>query len=608
MESVWKNPFLLEMKVADIISRQAKHGTQFNHRRCQWLIHTLNEKITVIDHELVPMLPKMLNKGTSYSKPFLKSGGFAKFPGVYAERVGLKREEVGGPFTAVWYTPFDTGKTDKVKSEMFNMGWMPTEWNSKKMPFQTYRYRKRLQRISYKEFMQEWDPVEAQEMDTLVQGYINNHFTGRSRGYMKALVHELGFKGKKAPTFDAIKKRLISNPFWPTSAKITEESFNSLPEGSRVGLLLKQRGILSHRRSFLKGLVEKYHERGDGKLSGEANPCATPTARMRHKIIVNVPAGRAVLGKQCRGLFTGDYNGESPSRVIRKYDPEKVKQGLQRKCNNFLEVYNDKKDKWERSGYWCILIPAGHDAFVGGDGAGLELRMLTHYLISVSKTMLAEAEEAGNKAAIDKYSASLKSAYEYKEILLTGDIHSHNQHLAGLPTRDAAKTFIYAFLYGAGDANLGGQLGADAARGSELRATFLRECPCIPVLIEWVQDHAKKHGWVPALDGRKLIMRRDEHTGEVMSHKALNTMLQAAGSIVMKYASVFLDNWNKRDRLSCHEILFVHDEIQFTCKWEDVTRLRANIDRCVAKAGEHLDMDCELASDSMFGANWYHTH
>ncbi|MGL6098836.1 MAG: DNA polymerase, partial [Fusobacteriaceae bacterium] len=368
--------------------------------------------------------------------------------------------------------------------------------------------------------------------------------------------------------------------------------------------------ILCHRRSFLQGLVDKFHERGDGKLSGEANPCATPTARMRHRIIVNVPAARAMLGKQCRGLFTGDYNGVSEARVIPKYDPEKIKNGTQRRMggSNYLESWNDGKQKWERAGYYNLYVPRGFDAFVGGDGAGLELRMLTHYLIAVSKKLLQQAQEDRNLDGIARYEAALRSAYQYREVLLNGDIHSHNQRLAGLPTRDAAKTFIYAFLYGAGDANLGGQLGFGADRGAELRNTFLRECPCIPVLIEWVQQHAAKYGWVPAIDGRRLIMRRDESTGEVMTHKALNTMLQAAGSIVMKYAGCFLDNWNKRDKLVCAQVIMMHDEYQFSCKWEDIPQLRANIDLCVAKAGEYLEMECPLASDSMLGANWYHTH
>lgn len=103
-------------------------------------------------------------------------------------------------------------------------------------------------------------------------------------------------------------------------------------------------------------------------------------------------------------------------------------------------------------------------------------------------------------------------------------------------------------------------------------------------------------------------MRRDPNTGEVMSHKALNTMLQAAGSIVMKYACVFLDNWNKRDKLNCHQVIMMHDEFQFTCQWEHVKQLRRNIDSCVKRAGEYLKMECPLASDSMLGADWFGTH
>lgn len=285
MESAWKSPFLLEMKVADIISRQAKHGTEFNYRSAQWIIHTLNEKIVNIDSVLIPLLPKMLNKGTEYRKPFKLNGEFSKWPGEYAARQGLLRSEVGGPFTALWYTPFDPSKVSRVKDVMLDIGWMPTEWNFKKMPFQTFKYKRRLSnsKMTYHKFINEWDREEALVMDGLVNDFIKAHFTNKSKNYMKAILTAIGFNVKvKVPTFDMIKKQLLLKPFWPTSAKLTEDSFESLNEGdSKAALLLKDRGILAHRRSFLQGLVEKYHERGDGKLSGEANPCATPTARMR---------------------------------------------------------------------------------------------------------------------------------------------------------------------------------------------------------------------------------------------------------------------------------------------------------------------------------------
>jgi hypothetical protein len=36
---------------------------------------------------------------------------------------------------------------------------------------------------------------------------------------------------------------------------------------------------------------------------------------------------------------------------------------------------------------------------------------------------------------------------EYQEVILSGDIHTHNQHLAGLDKRDYAKTFNTIGVY-----------------------------------------------------------------------------------------------------------------------------------------------------------------
>lgn len=319
---------------------------------------------------------------------------------------------------------------------------------------------------------------------------------------------------------------------------------------------------------------------------------------------VNIPAAGAPFGKFCRSLFVGDDRPGAPARVISNIlDPETQRV---KKHTNHMEVWNDKKKCWEdeEDGHLArYYIKKNHDAFVGGDGAGLELRMLTHYLIWVCKFRLQHAKTASERK---KYQAGLDSAYEYRRVLLEDDIHSHNQKLAGLPTRKSAKGFIYAFLYGAGDAKLAELVNGKKADGTRLRKTFLKECPCIPLLIEWAQENSAK-GWLPAIDGRRLIMRRD-FRGEVMTHKALNTLLQAAGSIVMKYSGVFLDNWIKKDKLDTHEVIMMHDEYQFSCKWEDVPKLRAHIDDCVRAAGDCLKMECPLASDSMVGSSWLETH
>lgn len=145
-----------------------------------------------------------------------------------------------------------------------------------------------------------------------------------------------------------------------TSPKLTEDSFDSLP--GDTGVLLKERVTWRHRRSQIQGWLDSV--RPDGCIGAGANPLGTPTGRMRHRRVVNVPKAADFIpfGKEMRSLFR--------ARPGRK--------------------------------------------FVGHDASGLELRMLAHYMN-------------------DK---------EFTEQVLYGDIHSYNQRLAGLPTRDSAKTFI----------------------------------------------------------------------------------------------------------------------------------------------------------------------
>ena len=62
------------------------------------------------------------------------------------------------------------------------------------------------------------------------------------------------------------------------------------------------------------------------------------------------------------------------------------------------------------------------------------------------------------------------------------------------------------------------------------------------------------------LDGRKIWMRRDKVTGEVMSNKALNTLLQGGGAILMKQASILLDDWKTAQNIDAWKVVDYHDE------------------------------------------------
>lgn len=606
------NPFKVEMIVTDIISKQAKHGVNFNGRNARWFVHVLTEYILNIDKELIPLLPKMRLDGTSYRKPFKANGDLSKWPKEYAERVGLKREDIGGPFTAVEFVDFDPSKNQRVKEALMDAGFLPPEWNDTKKPWNVNDFRRDLQRSTYTKWFNDYSNGNARQrqiaamVDADITKFVTKHFQNRTVNYMKAYLHGLGFNvRKRPPTFDQIKKKLAMTDKWITAPTNLEETLEDGLEGDMgaVGSLLKKRVVAAHRLGLIKGLIEK--ERVDGKLSAEANSCATPTFRFKHRIVVNIPS-RGFFGHECRSLFQSDYNfhdDHNRALVIRN---ELGSNCYVRKGTNliFEKGKPGKQDKCV--GVYKYFIPSGREIFVGYDGSGLELRMLAHYLISECRLMLAEGEAENNPAKIATAKRGLESAITYRDILLDGDIHTHNQHLAGLPTRDNAKTFIYAFNYGAGNLKLGSIVGGGAEEGAIMRERFLSENPCIAILIERMQEKAKK-GYITGVDGRKITMRRDSQ-GNIMVHKALNTLLQSAGAIVMKYAMIFLDKWIKRDNLRCAKVIDMHDEGQFTCHREDVDKLTVLMSECVKKAGEFLKMECRLASDYKVGLSWLHTH
>ncbi|QSH71707.1 DNA polymerase part II [Pseudomonas phage vB_PaeP_fHoPae04] len=543
----WRKSLFVEHKVADIISRQSKRGVYFQTQRAKWLIHVLNERILKIDLEAVPQMPPMIVQAGAFSKPFLKSGLPNKRLVALWQRLG--HFEVSGPFTAIEYKDFDLGKTARFKDWMLSQGWVPDQWNIKDITIGT-----------------DGKKLRGSDLNGALNRYIEdlrNSPSGPLRMKLQGII-----PGKT--TIGEVKRKLEKQRKVLTTPKMTETSMDTV-QGD-LGKLVMQRMVWAHRRSLLQGLVEQV--RPNGRLEGSANPCATPTGRMRHRVVVNIPAARSPFGPEIRGLFQGTPNaGEWKWTVLRRDIGENERV---RPHTNIVEVL--KGGKWKTVGKYRVYVPANQLIFVGYDGAGLELRMLASYI--------------GDP--------------DYTREVVDGDVHTANQVAAGLPTRDDAKTFIYAFIYGAGDAKIGQIIGGTRADGARLREQFLKANPELAKLIERVKQEAER-GYLVGLDGRKLTMRRSE-SGEVMVHKALNTLLQAAGAIVMKWAMVILDEKVRRAGLKAWKVLDIHDEGQWECHPEDLSALRGFMETCVKEAGEILGCNCPLASDSIAGRSWYDTH
>lgn len=446
-------PFLTEMTVADIISKQAKSGVNFNRRNARWYVHLLREIIVNIDRELIPLLPKMRVDGSTYMKPFKKTGALQKWPQLYCDRVGLKREDIGGAFTCVEYVDFDPSKDARVKEALMDEGFLPPEFNTSKKPWNTFEIKRAMRKCgTYQEWYNSWmrgnekERQTAQMVDADIKKFLDKHFRHKTVNYMKAYVFGLGLNPnrKKPVTFDEIKRALATSNKWPTAPTNLEETLEEGLEGDlgKVGSLLKRRVVAAHRLGLINGLIDK--ERPDGKLSAEANSCATPTFRFKHRIVVNIPS-RGLFGHECRSLFQSNYSTDDSHNypfIITNNIPDGC---YLRKNTNVIYERGKPGKKDKPVGLYKYYVPAGRELFLGYDGSGLELRMLAHYLIKECRDMLAEAIEEGNAGKKALAERGLASAVMYRDILLEGDIHSHNQRLAGLPTRDNAKTFIYAF-------------------------------------------------------------------------------------------------------------------------------------------------------------------
>jgi len=222
-----------------------------------------------------------------------------------------------------------------------------------------------------------------------------------------------------------------------------------------------------------------------------------------------------------------------------------------------------------------LFIASDGYMILGCDASGLELRMLAHFM----------------------------NDPEYIKQVIHGDIHTYNQEMAGLPTRDMAKTFIYAFLYGSGIPNLAAVTGLTAKEMERRVQEFKEKLPALSNLISALERVGKKFGHVLAVDGRWGRIRAK--SGELLVHTILNVLLQMTGSLCMKWGQVFAEDEMIAEDVALDArgwplfIANVHDEIQMEVPMGEVeyTTYEVNsADWKVEEKREHRDSEGRMWS------------
>tara|TARA_Y100001937_G_scaffold1078_1_gene1296 strand:- start:12870 stop:14696 length:1827 start_codon:yes stop_codon:yes gene_type:complete len=221
-----------------------------------------------------------------------------------------------------------------------------------------------------------------------------------------------------------------------------------------------------------------------------------------------------------------------------------------------------------------LFKPTPGMLMVGCDMSGLELRCLAHYLAKWDKG-------------------------EYIKVIQEGDIHQFNADKMGVD-RGVGKGIMYATLYGAGDAKIGQLVGGGRREGRHMRNMLESGIPALKMLKRAIKNRLKTQDWLPAIDGRRLPIRSD--------HAALNLLLQSAGSILMKQATIKMNRYIRQNKLQANQIMHVHDEVQFEAfesEAEDVGRIAV---QSMREAGEPYEFRCPLDGEYKIGHSWADTH
>ncbi len=209
---------------------------------------------------------------------------------------------------------------------------------------------------------------------------------------------------------------------------------------------------------------------------------------------------------------------------------------------------------------------------LGCDASSLELRVLAHYM----------------------------KDQKYIDEILNGDVHTINQELAGLSTRDQAKTFIYALMYGAGPYKIAKILNKDLVVAKVVRDRFLGNVPALQKLLTSVDVCARKNRKLRALDGRYLHIRS--------LHSVLNVLIQGGGAIICKDWLIQIMKEVHRKNIDALPVANIHDEIQFEVRKNQAEELGIITQEALKQTEKELQLNCPLDSNYKIGSSWSDTH
>lgn len=528
----WQEPFELEQRIADIITRQEHRGFKFNMQQAEENLEFLDKEMERLRLLVEPILPpKPATKG--YLKDFIppklqikKNGEPTNHIIKFADKHGGSLEEREGDWWLLVLDkefklpisseepiceptiPSTLNDTTHIKNWLVGLGWVPSEYKDKDLTLK-----------SGSKIKKDPDDLEKGILSYVKQTLESNFCNDRCEHLqadpetLELRIRERLAKGKGRGL------KVLTNPcFTKGQEKDICPNLEALGEKFPYATQIVQYLTYKHRRNSILGGGAEWEDdeedqeydkgflaavRADGRIATPAATCDAATSRMKHRKVANVPRVTSLFGEQMRNLF-----GVETPRYFQ----------------------------------------------IGYDFDSLEAKIESHYCWRYEP----EPHEYCNALLLEK----------------PNDVHTMmakriTDTIGRKFERSPAKSVKYGITYGAQADKVAKTIGSDKYTGQLVFDAFWEAAFPLARLKEklnafWVNTGKQ---YVLGIDGRKVPTRS--------AHAILNSLFQSGGVICAKRAMViyddmieeeglavdfFVDDWKNKDFVQ--QMIAYHDEAQ----------------------------------------------
>ncbi len=237
----------------------------------------------------------------------------------------------------------------------------------------------------------------------------------------------------------------------------------------------------------------------------------------------------------------------------------------------------------------AFIAPPG-SLLISADYNQIELRVLAH--LSADENLI-EAFREG----LDIHRATSAELFGVEPEAVTPSM------------RRDAKVVNFGIIYGMGPVRLSRELGIGRTQAEEYIERYFAKYPGVKRFYARMLDHARVHGFVATLLGRRRYLPdiTSEHGGrrQLAERVATNTPIQGSAADIIKRAMVDLAAELATGRLGARVVLQIHDELLLECP---VTQLEET-SRLVAGTMERAaDLLVPIVVDVGSGRSWAAAH